>query len=121
MPPRRSKTYRNSIRPWLVANGLIAGVVLAFLGMVYGWLGWKKKERGEQIKNTREAIEQLGRQKQAQQVRMNARLTQNELQQRVDGMALGLVKITSEVKDTVSAATLAEFRRNQTHEPQSPH
>jgi predicted negative regulator of RcsB-dependent stress response len=119
MPQRRSKTYRNSLRPWLVANGMIAGVILAFLGMVYGWLGWKKKERGEQIRTTREAIEQLGRQKQAQQVRMNARLTPNELQQRVDGMALGLIPITDAVKQEVPASSLAEFRKQ--HESQSPH
>jgi hypothetical protein len=119
MPPRRSKTYRNTIKPWLVANGLIAGVVLAFLGMVYGWLGWKKKERGEQIRTTREAIEQLGRQKQAQQVRMNARLTDNELRQRVDGMGLGLVPIVDANKTTVSAPSLADFRKH--HESQSPH
>ncbi len=119
MPPRRSKTYRNSVRPWLVANGMIAGVILAFLGMVYGWLGWKKKERGEQIKATREAIRQLGLQQQAQQVRMNARLTPNELQQRVDSMALGLIPITDAVKQSVAPSTLAEFRKQ--HEPQSPH
>jgi len=119
MPPRHSKTYRNSIKPWLVANGMIAGVILAFLGMVYGWLGWKKKERGEQVKATREAIDQLGRQKQAQQIRLNARLTPNELQQRVDGMALGLIPITDAVKEDVPASILADFRKH--HEPQSPH
>jgi len=119
MPPRRSQTYRNSLRPWLVANGMIAGVILAFLGMVYGWLGWKKKERGEQIKATRGAIEQLGRKKQAQQVRLNARLTPNELQQRVDSMALGLIAITDAVKEEVPASTLEDFRKR--HEPQSPH
>lgn len=118
MPPRKAKSCRNPIKPWLVANGLIAGVVLAFLGMVYGWLGWKKKERGEQIKNTREAIEQLGRQKQAQQVRMNARLTDNELRQRVDSMSLELVPIVDANKKNVPAKTFAEFRKN--HEPQSP-
>ena len=118
MPPRRSKTYRNTIKPWLVANGLIAGVVLAFLGMVYGWLGWKKKERGEQIRATREAIDQLGRQKQAQQVRMNARLTDKELRQRVDSMAPGLVSIVDANKKTVPASALADFRKH--HEPQSP-
>jgi predicted negative regulator of RcsB-dependent stress response len=116
MPPRRSKTYRNSIKPWLVANGLIAGVVLAFLGMVYGWLGWKKNERGEQISTAREAIKQLHRQKEVQMVRMSARLTRNELRQRVDSMALGLVPITQ--KETVSAGSLAEFRKR--HESQIP-
>ena len=113
------KTYRNSVRPWLLANGLIAGVILAFLGMVYGWLGWKKKERGEQIKNTREAIEQLGRQMQAQQVRMNARLTPNELQQRVAELAPGLIPITDANKNQVTAAAFSEYRKNH-HEPQSP-
>lgn len=118
MPPRRTKTYRNSIRPWLVANGMIAGVILAFLGMVYGWLGWKKKERGEHIRATRDAIEQLGRQKQAQQVRMNARLTPNELEQRVDAMALGLVKMTEHNTTDVSATTLGDFRK---HHEQGTH
>lgn len=119
MPPRRSKTYRNPIKPWLVANGMIAGVVFAFLGMVYGWLGWKKKERGEQIRATGEAIEQLGSQIAAQQMRMNARLTPNELQQRVDELAPGLVRMTEHNTTDVSNSTLADFRK--LHEPQSPH
>ena len=119
MPPRRSKTYRNPIKPWLVANGMIAGVILAFLGMVYGWLGWKKRERGEQLRATREAIEQLDRQKQSQQVRINARLTPHELQQLVDSMAPGLVPVSEHNKEDVPASALAEFRK--THEPQSPH
>ena len=118
MPPRKTKPYRNSIKPWLVANGLIAGVVLAFLGMVYGWLGWKKKERGEQIRNAGEAIKQLTLQKQAQQMTMNERLKDNELRQRVDSMSLELVPIVDANKKNVPADTFAEFRKH--HEPQSP-
>jgi len=118
MPRSKSKPYRNSIRPWLLANGLIAGVILAFLGMVYGWLGWKKKERGEQIKNTQEAIKQLTLQKQAQQMAMNERLTDNRLRQKVDSMSLELVPIVDANKKNVSADTFAEFRKH--HEPQSP-
>lgn len=93
MARRRTRDYRNAIRPGWVANSIIAGLIIAGIGMSYAWLGWKKKERAEQIRATRSAIEQLTRQRQALQVRMNESLDAPKLRARVDSMAPGLTSI----------------------------
>lgn len=77
----------------MVANCVIAAVILAGIGMTYAWLSWQRKERGDSNNNTRNIIEQLQRQRQALQVRMKARLDSTELRQQVEGMALGLIDI----------------------------
>jgi hypothetical protein len=96
MARRRQQSYRNPIRPGLLANGIIASVILAGIGMTYAWLGWQKKARGDQNNATRNAIEQLNRQKQALQVRMKAKLDMQDLKQRADSMGLGLIDITDQ-------------------------
>jgi hypothetical protein len=93
MSRRRSQNYRNALSPALMANCGMAAVILAGIGMTYAWLSWQKKERGDRNNATRSAIEQLRRQRQAQQVRMKARLDKTELRQLVESMALGLVDI----------------------------
>ena len=104
MPARRSRNYRNALSPALLANCGIAGVMLAGIGMTYAWISWQKKGRGDQNNATRSAIEQLNRQKQAQQVRMKARLDRTELRQRVEMMALGLIDIPEDrLVETVDA------------------
>jgi|GEM_PF-3684150 len=101
---RPQKNYRNSLSPALLANCGIAAVILAGIGMTYAWVSWQKKERGDQNNATRSAIEQLNRQKQAQQVRMKARLDRTELRQRVELMALGLIDIPDDrLVETVGA------------------
>ncbi len=77
----------------MVANCVIAAVILAGIGMTYAWLSWQRKERRDANNNTRIVIEQLQRQRQALQVRMKARLDSAELRQRIEGMALGLIDI----------------------------
>ena len=74
MARRRQQSYRNSLRPGLLANGIIASVILAGIGMSYAWLGWQKKTRGDQNNATRNTIEQLNRQTLQQRVdeRVNA-------------------------------------------------
>jgi hypothetical protein len=96
MARRRQQSYRNSLRPGLLANGIIASVILAGIGMSYAWLGWQKKTRGDQNNATRNTIEQLNRQKQALQVRMKAKLVMQDLKQRVMSMGLGLIDITDQ-------------------------
>ena len=103
MASRRPHNYRNSLRPALLANGIIAAVILAGIGMAYAWLGWQRNERGDQNNATGNAIKQLHRQRQAIQIRMKARLDSAELRQRVDGMALGLIDIPPGKLITVAA------------------
>jgi hypothetical protein len=93
MAKRRPQTYRNALRPALLANCGIAAVIITGIGMTYAWLSWQRKERGDQNLAARSTIEQLRRRIQAQQVRLKARLDVTELRQRVDGMNLGLVDI----------------------------
>ena len=93
MAKRRPRNYRNALRPALLANGGIAAVIIAGIGMTYAWLSWQRKERGDQNNATRSVIEQLRRRIHAQNVRLKARLDVTELRQRVDGMALGLIDI----------------------------
>lgn len=90
---RRQQTYRNTLSPGLVANGIIASLILAGIGMTYAWLAWQMKERGDRNNALRNEIEQLERSRQAKQVRMKGKLDGAELRQRVEGMALGLVDI----------------------------
>ena len=100
MARRRQQSYRNPIRPGLLANGIIASVILAGIGMTYAWLGWQKKTRGDQNNATRNTIEQLNRQKQALQVRMKAKLDMQDLKQRADSMGLGLIDITDQDRNS---------------------
>ena len=95
MARRRQQPYHNSLRPGLVANGIIAAVILAGIGMTYAWLGWQKKARGDRNNATRNNIEQLLRTRQALQVRMKGRLDGAELRLRVDEMNLNLIDIPS--------------------------
>ncbi|HWB02517.1 MAG TPA: hypothetical protein VG796_05785 [Verrucomicrobiales bacterium] len=96
MPRRPKQSYRNPIRPGLLANGIIASVILAGVGMTYAWLGWQKKTRGDQNTAIRNSIELLKRQRQALQVRMDAKLVNQDLRQRVESMGLGLIDITDQ-------------------------
>ncbi len=96
MPRRPKQSYRNPLRPGVLANGIIAAVILAGVGMTYAWLGWQKKTRGDQNTATRNSIEYLNRQKQALQVRIKGKLDMRELKQRVDGLNLGLIDITEQ-------------------------
>ena len=93
MARRRPQNYRNSLRPALLANGGIAAVIVAGIGMTYAGLSWQRKERGDQNNAARSSIEQLKRRLDAQQVRLRARLDVTGLRQRVEGMALGLIDI----------------------------
>lgn len=93
MAARRPRSTHNKLGPFMVANCVIAAVILAGIGMTFAWLSWQRKERGDANNATRNAIEQLHRQRQALQVRMKTRLDSAELRQRVEGMALGLIDI----------------------------
>lgn len=93
MAARRHKPAHNRLGPFMVANCVIAAVILAGIGMTYAWLSWQRKERGDANIAMRNGIEQLKKQRQALQVRMKARLDSAELRQQVDGMALGLIDI----------------------------
>ncbi len=93
MAARRPKHTPNRLGHFMVANCVIAAVILAGIGMTYAWLSWQKKERGDANNLTGNAIKQLKRQRQALQGRMMARLDSAELRQLVDGMALGLIDI----------------------------
>ena len=89
----------------MVANCVIAAVILAGIGMTFAWLSWQRKERRDANLATSNAIAQLNRQRQALQVRMKARLDGAELRQRVESMALGLVDIPDSRLVTVAAET----------------
>lgn len=93
MARRREQTYRNTLSPGLVANGIIASLIIAGIGMTYAWLGWQRKERGDRNNALNNEIKQLQSSRQAQQVRMKGKLDGAQLRQRVEGMALGLVDI----------------------------
>ena len=93
MAARRPKPAHNRLGHFMVANCVIAAVIIAGIGMTYAWLSWQRKERGDANYLTGNAIDQLKRQRQSLQVRMKARLDSAELRQRVEGMALGLIDI----------------------------
>ena len=93
MARRTPQPYRNSLRPLLVTNSLIAGLIIAAIGIAYAWLGWKKNQRADQMRTTGESIERLKRQIQAQDSEMNERLADIHLRDRVQGMNLGLQDI----------------------------
>ena len=93
MAARRPSSNHNKLGPFMVANCAIAAVILAGIGMTFAWLSWQRKDRGDANNATRNAIEQLHRQRQALHVRMKTRLDSAELRQRVEGMALGLIDI----------------------------
>lgn len=93
MATRRPKPTHNRLGPFMVANCVITAIILAGIGMTYAWLSWQRKERGDANILTRNAIEQLNRQRLALQGRMKARLDSAELRQQVEGMALGLIDI----------------------------
>ncbi len=103
MAARRPKPTHNRLGPFMVANFVIAAVILAGIGMTYAWLSWQRKERGDANHATRNSIDQLNRQRQALQVRMKARLDGAELRQRVESMALGLVDIPDSRLVTVAS------------------
>lgn len=90
---RTQESYHNSLRPGLLANGVIGALILAGIGMTYAWVGWQKKECGDRNNATRHSIEQLTRTRQALQVRMKSRLDGAELRRRVGTMDLGLMDI----------------------------
>jgi hypothetical protein len=93
MARRTAQPYRNSLRPLLVTNSIIAGVIIAGIGIAYAWLGWKKQQRADQMRETSEAIARLERQHQALQVQMDESLADAPLRQRVESMGLGLQDI----------------------------
>ena len=93
MAARRPPHAHNRLGHFMVANCVIAAVILAGIGMTYAWLSWQRKERRDQNNLTENAIKQLQLQRQALQVRMKSRLDSAELRQRVEGMALGLIDI----------------------------
>lgn len=88
-----TKPYRNSLRPLLVTNSLIAGVIIAGIGIAYAWLGWKKNQRADQMRTTSESIERLDRQIKAKDSEMNERLADARLRERMQSMNLGLQDI----------------------------
>jgi hypothetical protein len=95
MAARRPKPVHNRLGTFMVANCVIAAVILAGIGMTYAWLSWQRKERGDANYALSNGIKQLQSQRQALQFRMKARLDSTELRQRVEGMALGLIDIPS--------------------------
>lgn len=87
------KPYRNSLRPMLVTNSIIAGVIIAGIGIAYAWLGWKKNQRADQMRMTNEAISRLDRQIKSKDSEMSEQLADARLRQRVQTSSLGLMDI----------------------------
>ncbi len=104
------KPFRNSLRPMIVTNSIIAGAVIAGIGIAYAWLGWKKSKRADQMVMIDEAISRLDLQIKSKESAMSEQLADARLRQRVQNANLGLQDIgKGEGLVTVRGTTAEDF------------
>lgn len=89
-------------------NVLIGGIIIAAIGIAYGWLGIKKRDRGRQISEIRRDINEMNRRIEAQKARMDSCLGDKPLEKQVSTMGLNLRKIGPGELHTVSLHDLTD-------------
>lgn len=55
-------SYHNSLRPGLILNLMLVGLILCVLGVAHTWLGMRGRDKAEDARKLREKITQLNNQ-----------------------------------------------------------